>query len=185
MVEMQEPGSHRNQQADGIDHLPFSFIPKTNLIHRFNETPFAPLSSTAALIPEKALLESSVVLRRRDWHAIPQPRLAPPTMKSTILPFLSLPFLTVPFLLPQAAGAVSLACDNVRVDGKKFDFSKLGGRHSISVIDESKPPAEYNTTWTIDLCQPLKKISDIRDADQCPSGTRGTPPRRIDSSGRG
>ena len=89
-------------------------------------------------------------------------------MKSSVTQLLA-----VPLLLAQLASAVSMACDNIRVDGKKFDFSKLGGRQSVWVHDTSKPPAEYNTTWTIDLCQPLKKIDGVRNQDQCPSGTRG------------
>ncbi|KIY02461.1 uncharacterized protein Z520_02600 [Fonsecaea multimorphosa CBS 102226] len=74
--------------------------------------------------------------------------------------------------LSHLAASVSIDCQHIRVDGKKFDLSKLAGRHSVSVHDTSRPPAEYNTTWTIDLCAPLKKLEGIRDQDQCPHGTR-------------
>ncbi|EXJ66261.1 uncharacterized protein A1O5_10413 [Cladophialophora psammophila CBS 110553] len=74
--------------------------------------------------------------------------------------------------LSHLAASVSIDCHHIRVDGKKFDLSKLAGRHSVNVHDASRPPAEYNTTWTIDLCAPLKKLEGIRDQDQCPGGTR-------------
>lgn len=89
-------------------------------------------------------------------------------MKPTALSLLSV-------LLPLAhlAATVSIDCEHIRIDGKKFDLSKLAGRRSVNVHDTSRPPAEYNTTWTLDLCAPLKKIGGIRDQDQCPHGTRG------------
>ena len=89
-------------------------------------------------------------------------------MKTLIYPIL---YALLP--LSHLAAAVSIDCDHIRVDGKKFDLSKLAGRHSISVHATSRPPAEYNTTWTVNLCAPLKKLDGIRDQDQCPAGTRG------------
>ena len=86
-------------------------------------------------------------------------------------PTLSLIYALLP--LAHLAASVSIDCDHIRVDGKKFDLSKLAGRHAISIHDTSRPPAEYNTTWTVNLCAPLKKINGIRDQDQCPAGTRG------------
>ncbi|KAK6387578.1 type II membrane protein [Exophiala oligosperma] len=80
--------------------------------------------------------------------------------------------LSLPFLLAQLSAAASIDCENIRVGGKKFDISKLAGRHSITLHDTSRPPAEYNTTWSVNLCAPLKKIDGVRDADQCPMGTR-------------
>ncbi|OCT49791.1 autophagy-related protein 27 [Cladophialophora carrionii] len=88
-------------------------------------------------------------------------------MKATAYPLLS-----ILLSLSHLAAAVSIDCDHIRVDGKKFDLSKLAGRHSVSVHDTSRPPAEYNTTWTVNLCAPLKKLEGIRDQDQCPAGTR-------------
>lgn len=72
--------------------------------------------------------------------------------------------------------AYNFDCKQVPVDGssKKFDLSALGGRHDIFTIDDSRPPAIHNTTYTINLCKPLEKVKDIKDADQCPSGTNGT-----------
>ena len=80
---------------------------------------------------------------------------------------------SIPLFLSHLAAAVSIDCEHIRVDGKSFDLSKLAGRHAVSVHDTSRPPAEYNTTWTLDLCAPLKKLEGIRNEDQCPQGTRG------------
>ena len=81
--------------------------------------------------------------------------------------------LSIPLFISQLTTAVSLQCDNVQLDKKKFDLSKLSGRHSVWVHDTSRPPAEYNTTWTINLCQPLEKLDGIPSRNQCPAGTRG------------
>jgi hypothetical protein len=91
------------------------------------------------------------------------------------------PLLSLLLSLSHLAAAISIDCENIRVDGKKFDLSKLAGRHSVSVHDTSRPPAEYNTTWTVNLCAPLKKLEGIRDQDQCPAGTRGKSPDSADS----
>ncbi|KIV97393.1 hypothetical protein PV10_01149 [Exophiala mesophila] len=80
--------------------------------------------------------------------------------------------LSIPLFISQLATAVSLQCDNVQLDKKKFDLSKLSGRHSVWVHDTSRPPAEYNTTWTINLCEPLEKLDGIPSRNQCPAGTR-------------
>lgn len=80
-------------------------------------------------------------------------------------------FLTVP-LLAAAAHAVQFDCARVLTDGVSFDLSKLGGPRSVYSVDE-QPPSVSNTTFTIDLCQPLKKAADLEDGEQCPMGTRG------------
>jgi len=76
-----------------------------------------------------------------------------------------------PVLLANLSSAISVDCDHIRVDRKSFDFSKLSGPHSILVHDEDRPPSIYNTTWTLDICQPLKKIKGLPNEDQCPVGT--------------
>ncbi|KAJ9606030.1 type II membrane protein [Cladophialophora chaetospira] len=70
------------------------------------------------------------------------------------------------------AASTSIDCDHIRVGGQKFDLSKLAGRHSIHVNDTSRPPAEYDTTWTVNLCGPLEKLKGVPNEDQCPAGTR-------------
>ncbi|KAJ9504170.1 type II membrane protein [Exophiala xenobiotica] len=79
---------------------------------------------------------------------------------------------SIPLLLAQLSAAASIDCEHIRIGGKKFDVSKLAGRHNVTVHDTSRPPAEYNTTWSLDLCAPLKKIDGVPDANQCPFGTR-------------
>ena len=81
--------------------------------------------------------------------------------------------LTLPFLLPAFATAVTINCEHVRVDKKSFDLSKIGGPHSVIVSDDSQPPALYNTTYTIDVCRPLRKLKNIPNRDQCEAGTHG------------
>lgn len=140
----------------------------------FNSRAPTPASDCAALFLSLFLhLQFPIAARHsrrpRDLDSIhPVLCVASGTMKTT-----AAPFLYVPLLLAHLASAVSIDCEHVRVDGKKFDLSKLAGRHSVIVNDLSRPPAEYNTTWTLNLCAPLKKISGVRDEDQCPSGTRG------------
>jgi hypothetical protein len=80
---------------------------------------------------------------------------------------------SIPLLLAQLSAAASIDCEHIRIGGKKFDVSNLAGRHNVTVHDTSRPPAEYNTTWSLDLCAPLKKIDGVPDANQCPFGTRG------------
>ena len=79
--------------------------------------------------------------------------------------------LALPLILSNLVSAVSLDCYHIRINSTKFDLSKLGGPHHILIRDDSKTPSITNTTWTVDICQPLKKIKDIPAADQCPSGT--------------
>ncbi|KIV83000.1 hypothetical protein PV11_05061 [Exophiala sideris] len=88
-------------------------------------------------------------------------------MKTVITTLFSLPFVVI-----QLVAAVSIDCEHIRVDNKKFDISKLAGPHSVILHDTSRPPAEYNTTWSLNICAPLKKTEGVPDADQCPSGTR-------------
>ena len=74
-------------------------------------------------------------------------------------------------LLSNLISAISLDCSHIRIEKKKFDLSKIGGRHIALVRDESKTPSVTNTTWAVDICQPLKKIKELPAADQCPNGS--------------
>lgn len=78
------------------------------------------------------------------------------------------------FLLPLLAtsvyGAENLDCSNIRVDGQKFDLSKLKGAHSVvTTLLEPSTMEHHNTTYTLDVCGPLEK----KGANKCPNGTRG------------
>ena len=81
--------------------------------------------------------------------------------------------ITVPLLLSTLTSALTLDCTHIRVDKKKFNLEKLGGPHSISVINKHKPPAIHNTTYTVDICHQLKRVKDLPKAEQCPQGTYG------------
>lgn len=77
-----------------------------------------------------------------------------------------------------AAALVSLAvafpCDHIQVDGQKFDFSSLGGPHSVITTIRNETPWEWrNTTYTLDLCKPLEKKGGGRASESCPNGSRG------------
>ena len=74
-------------------------------------------------------------------------------------------------LFASLASALTLGCDHIRTNGISFDLHKLGGPHSVSTHDESHPPAMHNTTWTVDICKPLRKDKKLPNADQCPAGT--------------
>lgn len=81
-------------------------------------------------------------------------------------------------LAPESSlAASSLDCSKVRVDGQNFDFSELSGPHSVVTSRwEPNPPAHFNTTYTLDICNVLEKGGDGSKDDQCPNGTRGMYP---------
>lgn len=67
-----------------------------------------------------------------------------------------------------------LQCDKILVDRQKFNFKDLGGPHSVVTtqqLDENQPFQFRNTTYTLDLCAPLKK--DGPKEEMCPNGARG------------
>lgn len=70
-------------------------------------------------------------------------------------------------LLASAAGGIS--CDKVVIDGTyKWDLLKLGGPRSV-LHSEDRGASWRNTTYTIDICKPLKRKS----SQTCPGNTRG------------
>lgn len=67
-----------------------------------------------------------------------------------------------------------LSCNKILVDGHNFDLSPLGGPHSVVTSRfESSTGAHSNTTYTVDICQPLKKSGKAKSKEECPNGTRG------------
>ncbi|KAK3387473.1 autophagy-related protein 27 [Podospora didyma] len=72
---------------------------------------------------------------------------------------------------PLLADAKLLDCSKVVVNDHKYDFSKLGGPRSV-VTTQYSPPSYYNTTYTLDLCAPLKRKGDVAKQDECPNGSR-------------
>jgi hypothetical protein len=78
-------------------------------------------------------------------------------------------------LLPSLSSALTFDCTHLRVEGHKYDFSALGGPRSV-ITTQDISPSITNTTYTIDLCYPLKKKSDVPKLDQCHTGARGEYP---------
>lgn len=65
-------------------------------------------------------------------------------------------------------------CKKLRVDGHTFDLGSLGGPHSVVTTRwESSAQAHFNTTYTVDICKPLKKSGKAKKKEECPNGTRG------------
>ncbi|KAL2205143.1 hypothetical protein CC79DRAFT_980805 [Sarocladium strictum] len=75
-------------------------------------------------------------------------------------------------LASSCAQAASLDCEKIRTDGHTFNLKPLGGPHSV-VTSRWEPSSEthYNTTYTIDICQPLKKSGKAKKTEECPNGT--------------
>ncbi|KAK2733625.1 hypothetical protein FQN55_003307 [Onygenales sp. PD_40] len=56
---------------------------------------------------------------------------------------------------PVVSSAISFDCKEARVDKKSWDLSPLGGPHAVYNVVEH-PPTVLNTTYTLDICKPLK-----------------------------
>jgi len=68
--------------------------------------------------------------------------------------------------------ATTFDCNHVRVDKQSFDLSSLGGPRSV-MTSEPDGLLSMNTTYTIDICQPLVKPKNIEGKDHyCPNGSR-------------
>lgn len=74
-------------------------------------------------------------------------------------------------LSSRVAAAMTYDCKHIRVDRQSFDLSPLSGDHSVSHIDHH-PPILINTTYTLNICGPLERKSDVPQENQCPSSTR-------------
>lgn len=70
--------------------------------------------------------------------------------------------------------SATLDCKKIRADGYTFDLSKLDGPHSV-VTSKYNYAADthINTTYTVDICKPLKKSGKKAPKEECPNGTRG------------
>ena len=83
-----------------------------------------------------------------------------------------LPLLFPMLLAPQTGSA--LDCGAILVEKQKFNLKSLGGPHSVVTSQwYSISEKHLNTTYTLDLCAPLKKSGDTDKHHQCPVGTRG------------
>ncbi|KAK2049958.1 hypothetical protein LZ31DRAFT_548787 [Colletotrichum somersetense] len=79
-------------------------------------------------------------------------------------------FLLVLLMSPLPAASM-LDCKHIRVDDVSFNLGALGGPHSV-VTSRWHPPTFTNTSYTVDICAPLKRKGDVDKNDQCPSFTR-------------
>jgi hypothetical protein len=86
-------------------------------------------------------------------------------------------------LLAPLQVSAGIRCDQIRVDNVNFDLSKLGGPHSV-VTSRWHPPTYTNTSYTLDICRPLKRKGDVKTGDECPNGTQGElsriPPSQVE-----
>lgn len=74
---------------------------------------------------------------------------------------------------PAAAIAPSLLdCNNIVIDKQKFDLGALKGPHTV-VTEEFSPPEHMSTTYTLDICAPLKRSDKVPRGHECPNGSRG------------
>lgn len=86
--------------------------------------------------------------------------------------FLSLALLATTTPPGVSAAGELLECKNVVIDGHKFDLGELGGPHTV-VTEEFSPPEHINTTYTLDICAPLKRSEKVPKGHECPNGSRG------------
>jgi hypothetical protein len=75
-------------------------------------------------------------------------------------------------LFPTLIVAINLKCSKIVTDGKEWDLSKLGGPRSVMDSYET-PPSWHNTTYTIDICESLKRSGDVPKRYKCLGDTRG------------
>ena len=71
-----------------------------------------------------------------------------------------------------SSSLAQLACDNLVVDGHKYNLQALAGPHA-AVTHEYTRPTYHNTTYAIDVCAPLVRKGEGREEERCPEGTRG------------
>ena len=76
------------------------------------------------------------------------------------------------FLIPSLVIGITIDCSHVRVDGVDFDFSPLDAPHAIWTI-EDHPPSYTNTTFTVNICRPLKKTKGVPKDEDCNNNARG------------
>jgi hypothetical protein len=97
------------------------------------------------------------------------------------LPHLLLTLLAFAPAQIRAADATELDCAKVEVGDHTYDFSPLTGPHSV-VTSKHHAPSFTNTTWTLDLCGPLKRAGEVDEGMGCADGTRGTSSQTVNFS---
>lgn len=80
----------------------------------------------------------------------------------------------LPIMLASLPSLALLHCENILIDGYKFNLEKLKGPHSVVTSKyDSMTHTYHNTTYTLDVCGPLKKSGKSKSKEECPNGTRG------------
>ena len=80
-------------------------------------------------------------------------------------------YLAILLALPAAITASTLDCAKIRIEKQDFDLSAIGGLKTVH-YQEYDPPSIANTTFSIDICDNLKRDPDIDKSKQCPMGTQ-------------
>lgn len=80
--------------------------------------------------------------------------------------------LQLSLLLAPLPTEAMFRCNQIVADKQKFDLSALGGPHSV-VVSHVIGDAAHNTTYTVDICRPLKKKGDVKKDEQCTNGAQG------------
>ncbi|KAI4227280.1 MAG: hypothetical protein LQ349_006738 [Xanthoria aureola] len=88
---------------------------------------------------------------------------------------------TIPLLLlPSLTYAMSFDCSSIRADKQSFDISPLGNPISVMTSEDHSPsPTMTNTTFTMDICKPLKKAQGIPIEEDCTNGSMICAIRRL------
>jgi hypothetical protein len=81
--------------------------------------------------------------------------------------------LLLSLLLAPLPAAAMLRCNHIVSNGQQFNLEKLHGPHSVVTSHQIDDTTMRNTTYTVDICRPLKKKGGPKKSEQCPNGTRG------------
>ena len=125
-------------------------------------------------------VSSSFTEGTREWNLLFFSRLSSHLDLACIMrlpshPPTTLSYLFLLLLLPSLATAISLDCSDIRVDRTPFNLEPLDGPHNIYKVKEH-PNSITNTTFTINICRPLKKNKGVPKDEDCPNGSRGKVP---------
>jgi hypothetical protein len=74
-------------------------------------------------------------------------------------------------IFPCLTAAINLDCGNARADSESWNLKALGGPKSVlNSVDVGQ--SWENTTYTIDICAPLKRDDKVPEEEKCPGSTR-------------
>ncbi|KAI1106387.1 autophagy-related protein 27 [Jackrogersella minutella] len=86
--------------------------------------------------------------------------------------------LLLSLLLAPLPTAAMFRCNHIVANKQRFDLSALGGPHSV-ITSHIIGDNAHNTTYTLDICRPLKKSSDAKKDEQCVNGAQVCAIKRI------